>query len=157
MPCTVYAAKDLSPINIATLKGITVLVSVPAAFSSTCTNVCVPGILEQADSLQETGVDNIIVIASDQPHAIQAWVKTQGWENSGLMFASDFGSFQLREIIGKLSDESGKESLPQVKGNLLRRAYLIVKDGKIVWQFVEPDSGQYTLSVETLKQEIVKL
>ena len=65
----------------------------PAAFSPTCTLECVPGIVERLSDLQEAGADTVIVVASDQPFAINAWVEAEGWGDKEMTFASDFGSY----------------------------------------------------------------
>jgi len=147
---TIYAVTDKSPIILEELPGTTLVVSIPAAFSSTCTNECVPGILKHQKDILAGGVDRIIVVCTDGPHAVKAWVKAQNWEDSGFIFASDFGEFQYRERIGKLSDEEGKTALPQVSGNQLRRSYTVYRDGSIVWQLIEPDAGKYTFDVEEM-------
>jgi peroxiredoxin len=156
MPVTVYSAADNSPIDIKNLKGVVVLCTVPAAFSGTCTSACVPSIVENRQKIKEAGADRIIVVTTDQPFAINEWIKSAKWENSDIEFASDFGNFELRALIGKLSDEEGKENIPPLLGELLRRSYSVIKDGKIVWQFIEPDTTQYTLHPSDLVDEVKK-
>lgn len=151
---TIYAVLDKSPLELEKLEGTTLVVSIPAAFSGTCTTECVPGVLQHKDQILAGGIDRIIVVCTDGPHAVKAWMKSQGWEDSGLIFASDFGEFHYRQKIGKLSDEDGKTSLPQIFGNQLRRSYTIYKDGKLLWQFIEPDAGQYTLNVTKMLSEL---
>ena len=150
MPVTVYSAKDNSAIDISATKGVVVLVTVPAAFSGTCTSACVPSILNHLSKIKEAGAERIIVVSTDQPFAINEWIRIAKWEHEDIEFASDFGKFELRDIIGKLHDEEGKEDLNPLLGELIRRSYSVVKDGKIVWQFIEPDTLEYTLKVEKL-------
>lgn len=147
---TIYSVQDKSPITLEQLTGTSLVVSIPAAFSSTCSQQCVPGILELKDAILAAGVDRIIIVCTDGPHAVKAWVKAERWEDTGMQFASDFGEFQYRDRVGKLSDEEGKTHLPQVVGNQLRRSYTVYRDGKILWQFIEPDTGKYTLDSEQL-------
>lgn len=151
---TVFAAKGNAAIQLETLKDPTVIVSIPAAFSGTCTEQCVPGILSALPRIKKAGAKRVIIVCSDQPHAINEWVRYSKWAEADVEFASDFGSFQLRKIVGMLSEEEGKTDLPQSVGNLLRRAYLIVKGGRIVWKYVEPDTRKYTLDVEELIREL---
>lgn len=150
MPVTVYSATDNSAIDIRSLKGVAVLCTVPAAFSGTCTSACVPSIVQHCAQIKDAGADRIIVVSTDQPFAILEWIKIARWENTDIEFASDFGNFELRALVGKLSDEEGKGDIPPLLGELLRRSYSVVKNGKIVWQFIEPDTTQYTLKVEEL-------
>ena len=150
MTTTVYAAKDNEPIEVTALPGVVVLVTVPAAFSGTCTSVCVPSILENLEKIKDAGAERIIVISSDPPFAIQEWIKIAKFDNPHIEFASDFGNFEMTALIGHLSEEEGKEDLSPALGSLIRRSYTVVKDGEIVWQFVEPDTTKYTLKPEEL-------
>jgi len=150
MHATIYSTADNSPMTLSALTGVTVLCTVPAAFSGTCTSACIPAIMENVDRIKEAGADRIIVVSADQPFAINEWKRTARWENATIEFASDFGAFELRKIIGKLSDEQGKENLPPILGELLRRSYSVLKNGKVVWQFREPDTTKFTLNAEEL-------
>lgn len=145
-----YTAEGSRPIVLEELRGLNFIVSIPAAFSGTCTKECVPGVLQHLKTLKGAGIDQVIIVCSDPPDAIKAWVKAEGWENSGLTFATDFGSFQYREKIGMQSEEDGKMDLPQPKGNLLRRSYSLFKDGILLWQYIEPDTAKYTFNVEEM-------
>jgi peroxiredoxin len=157
MTATVYTISDNIPINLKEVKGITLLVTVPAAFSGTCTNICVPAISDNAARIKEAGADLILIVSEDQPHAIKKWVEHARWNIEKIAFASDFGKFEVKGLVGKLSDEDGKKDLPPTLGELLRRSYSILKDGNVVWQFKEPDSGKYTLDMETLIKELEKV
>lgn len=156
MPATVYSIRDNLPIDLRTLPGITVLITVPAAFSGTCTNVCVPDIVQNAPRLKEEGADLILIVSSDQPHAIKKWVEEARWNTDKIAFASDFGSFEMTKLIGKISDEKGKENLPPVLGQLLRRSYNVVKDGKILWQQISEDAGKHTLNMDDMLEAVKK-
>lgn len=146
----IYSTADNSPIRLSELTGVTVLCTVPAAFSGTCTSACVPAIVDNVERIKAAGVDRILIVSADQPFAINEWKRIAKWKNPQIEFASDFGAFELRGIIGKLSSEEGKGNLPPVLGELLRRSYTVLKDGKKVWQFIEPDTTKFTLDVEDL-------
>ncbi len=150
MEATIYAASDNSAIELRTLKGIIVLCTVPAAFSGTCTSACVPAIVDNFQGIKAAGAGRILIVSTDQPFAINEWKRIAKWKNPEIEFASDFGKFELRGIIGKLSSEKGKENLPPVLGELLRRSYTVLKDGKKVWQFIEPDTTKFTLNADDL-------
>lgn len=150
MSPTIYSATDNSPIDIESLEGIVVLCTVPAAFSGTCTSACVPSIMTHHKRIKEAGANRIIVASTDQPFAINEWKRIAKWDNDDIEFASDFDTFELRDMIGKLSDEEGKGDLQPSLGGLLRRSYTVFKGGKQVWQFVEPDTTEYTLDVNKL-------
>lgn len=155
MPATIFTVADNLEVDLMKLKGITVIVTVPAAFSGTCTNICIPEIVNAAPDMKKAGADLIVVVSCDQPDAIRKWVESARWNyESNLAFASDFGKFEMRSIVGKLSDEEGKKDLPASLGELIRRSYSIMKDGKIVWQFIEPNSSKYSLEMEQLTDAI---
>lgn len=151
---TVFAASDNSPIEIESLQGTTVVVTIPAAFSGTCTEQCVPGILSALPQLKELGATQVIVVCSDQPFAINEWVKYSKWAEADVVFASDFGNFAMRDIVGKLRDEEGKNELPPCIGDLLRRGYFVFRDGKIVWKYIEEDTTKYTLNLPEMLSAI---
>lgn len=151
---TIYSATDNSPIATEDLTGLTVIVTVPAAFSGTCTEECVPGVLQHKQALLDAGAERIIVVTSDQPFAINAWVEAEDWQDSGLEFASDFNTFEMRSVVGKLSDEDGKADVPGHLAGLLRRSYSVLKDGKVIWQYTEPDTGSYTLDANEMLEAL---
>ena len=150
MDATIYSTGDNSAIRLSELRGITVLCTVPAAFSGTCTSACVPAIVDNTERIKAAGVDRILIVSADQPFAINEWKKIAKWNKDAIEFASDFGTFELRGLIGKLSSEKGKGNLPPVLGELLRRSYTVLKDGEKVWQFIEPDTTKFTLDIEEL-------
>ncbi len=139
-----------APIDTTTLEGVNLVVSLPAAFSDTCTKECAPGILGNLKRIRAAGAKRIILVCSDQPFAIAEWVRYSQWNGIEVEFASDFGSCQLRELVGRASEEEGKKNLPRALGDLLRRAYVVIKDGKVMGKFVEPDALDFTLNIEEL-------
>lgn len=55
-----------------------VVVAVPGAFTPTCSEQHIPTFLEQKEAFKKAGVDNIIVIASNDAFVMSAWGKTNG-------------------------------------------------------------------------------
>jgi peroxiredoxin len=150
MSLTIYNSLNNEPLEIENHKGVHVVVSVPAAFSATCTNVCVPSLIEHKQELLDAGAESIMIVSCDPPFSIKEWIMVGKWDQTGLEFYSDYGSFDYRERIGSLIDEEGKGELPPVLGSLIRRSYSVLKDGEFVWQFIEPDSGEFSLDFDDL-------
>lgn len=155
MPATIYTIHDNIPVDLRTVKGISVVVTVPAAFSGTCTNICVPQIVEHANEIKNAGADIILIVSCDQPDAIRQWIEDAKWNKEpNIAFASDFGKFEMRNVVGKLSDEDGKSGLPPSLGELIRRGYMVIKNGTITWKYIEPNSGKYTLNMADLLEAV---
>lgn len=53
-----------------------VLVAVPGAFTPTCAEKHIPTFIEQKDALKAKGVDQIVVIAYNDPFVMSAWGKS---------------------------------------------------------------------------------
>jgi peroxiredoxin len=143
-------ALNYAQIDTTTFDGVSLVVTLPAAFSDTCTKQCVPGILGNLKKIKDAGAKHVILVCSDQPFAIAEWVRYSQWGTADVTFASDFGCFQMREIVGRVSEEEGKKNLPRALGDLLRRAYVVFKDGKIAGKYIEPDALAFTLNVNEL-------
>src|SRR3989338_8977883 len=93
MDATIYSTGDNSAIRLSELRGITVLCTVPAAFSGTCTSACVPAIVDNTERIKAAGVDRILIVSADQPFAINEWKKIAKWNKDEIEFASDFFPF----------------------------------------------------------------
>jgi len=150
MSLIIYNSLNNEPLELESLKGVHVVVSVPAAFSAACTNICVPGFIDNKQQLLDAGAESIIILSGDPPYSIKEWVAIGKWDKTGIEFYSDFGAFNYRNKIGSLIDEEGKSDLPPVLGSLIRRSYSVLKDGEFVWQYVEPDSGEFSLDFDDL-------
>lgn len=145
MTLSLYDATNDTPIDLSAASGISVVISVPAAFSPTCTKQCVPAVFSSIEALTSAGADRVVIASCDPPFALKRWCEENGWKNSKVIFASDFGGFRLRSLTGILSDENGKTDLPQAVGGLLRRGCIVLKNGEPVWRRFEEDSTAHTL------------
>lgn len=54
------------------------MVAVPGAFTPTCSEQHIPTFLEQKEAFKKAGVDNIIVLASNDAFVMSAWGKSNG-------------------------------------------------------------------------------
>lgn len=62
-----------------------VLVSVPGAFTGTCSEKHLPGYISNLAKFKEKGVDKIAVIAYNDAYVMSAWGKAQGVESDDIV------------------------------------------------------------------------
>ena len=113
-------------------KGKTVVVfSLPGAFTPTCSSSHLPRYNELAGVLKANGVDEIICMSVNDTFVMNAWKKDQEAENITLI---PDGNGEFSEGMGMLVDKSnlgfGKRSW---------RYSMLVKDGVVAKQFIEPE------------------
>ena len=70
-----------------------VLVSVPGAFTPTCSAKHLPGFVEQATALKGKGVDTVACMAVNDVFVMDAWGKDQGAGDSVMMLADGNGEY----------------------------------------------------------------
>ncbi len=108
-----------------------VLFAVPGAFTSTCSDVHLPGFLTAADSLGEAGADEIVCVAVNDASVMDAWGRTSG--------AAGHITF-LADGNGELAEAMDLELDLTIAGMGLRsrRFAAVVRDGVIEYLGVEP-------------------
>lgn len=125
-----------------------VFVSVPGAFTPTCTESHVPGILENLDKLKSKNVGAIVVLAVNDAFVVNAWGKIlikeyvkQSNNIPEIYFASD-GGF------------SGKYDLAADRGGVFRnKRYAAIVDSKsrdVSYLGVETERGVHVSGVDAL-------
>ena len=70
-----------------------VLVSVPGAFTPTCSMNHLPGFVEQAEALRGKGVDTIACMAVNDVFVMDAWGKDRGVGDDVVMLADGNGDY----------------------------------------------------------------
>jgi peroxiredoxin len=70
-----------------------VLVSVPGAFTPTCSMKHLPGFVEQAEALKAEGVDTVACMAVNDVFVMDAWGKDRGVGDKVLMLADGNGDY----------------------------------------------------------------
>ena len=113
-------------------EGKTVVVfSLPGAFTPTCSSTHLPRYNELAPAFFANGVDEIVCISVNDTFVMNEWARDQESQNVRLL---PDGNGEFTDQIGLLVDKSdlgfGKRSW---------RYSMLVKDGKIVKQFIEPE------------------
>ncbi len=115
-----------------------VLVSVPGAFTPTCSAKHLPGFLQYADELRAKGVDTIAFTAVNDVWVMDAWGKNQGVGDDVLMLAD--GNGQYVEALDLAIDSTAFEM--GVRG---RRFAIVVDDG-IATHVAIDQPGQFEAS-----------
>jgi len=115
-----------------------VLVSVPGAFTPTCSANHLPGFIDQADALRAKGVDTIACMAVNDVFVMDAWGKDRGVGDNVVMLADGNGDYA--EALGLVFDGSGFGM-----GTRGQRFAIIADDGVATHVAVE-EPGQFEVS-----------
>ena len=115
-----------------------VLVSVPGAFTPTCSMKHLPGFVEHAEALKAEGVDTIACTAVNDVFVMDAWGKDRGVGDSVLMLADGNGDYV--RALGLEMDGTGFGM-----GMRGQRFAIVVEDGTATHVAVE-GPGQFEVS-----------
>lgn len=115
-----------------------VLVSVPGAFTPTCSMNHLPGFVDQAEALHSKGVDTIACMAVNDVFVMDAWGKDRGVGDNVMMLAD--GNGEYARALGLEMDGTGFGM-----GMRGQRFALIVDDGVATHVAVEAP-GQFEVS-----------
>jgi peroxiredoxin len=116
-----------------------VLVGMPGAFTPTCHRNHLPGFIENRDAILAKGVDEIVILSTNDTHVLRAWAEASGGKDK-VRFVSDGNA----DFIGKAElsfDGSGTGM-----GTRARRFAMIVEDGVVTALAVEEKAGQAAVS-----------
>jgi len=124
-----------------------VLVSVPGAFTPTCSMNHLPGFVEQAEALKTEGVDTVACMAVNDVFVMHAWGIDRNVGDSVLMLADGNGDYA--KALDLVLDGTGFGM-----GMRGQRFALVVEDGVATHVAVEAP-GQFEVSkVEAIMQAI---
>ena len=124
-----------------------VLVSVPGAFTPTCSMNHLPGFVEQAEALKAEGVDTVACMAVNDVFVMHAWGKDRNVGDTVLMLADGNGDYA--KALDLVLDGTGFGM-----GMRGQRFALVVEDGVATHVAVEAP-GQFEVSkVEAIMQAI---
>jgi peroxiredoxin len=115
-----------------------VLISVPGAFTPTCSMQHLPGFVEQAEALKAEGVDTIACTAVNDVFVMDAWGKDRGVGDSVLMLADGNGDYV--RALGLEMDGTGFGM-----GMRGQRFAIVVEDGTATHVAVE-EPGKFEVS-----------
>lgn len=137
--------KDLSTSD----KPLLAIVSVPGAFTPTCTERHIPGYLSNLDKLAQKKVGAIIVLAFNDAFVVNAWgkvlvkgyVKEVGKDTPQIYFASDGGFSNKFELA---ADRNG------ILRNKRYATLVDTRDRAVKYFGVEVESGVHVSGVENI-------
>ena len=115
-----------------------VLVSVPGAFTPTCSMNHLPGYVDQIDALKGKNVDTVACMAVNDVFVMDAWGKDRGVGGNVMMLAD--GNGEYAGALGLEMDASGFGM-----GMRGQRFAIIVDDGKATHVAIEAP-GQFEVS-----------
>ena len=115
-----------------------VLVSVPGAFTPTCSMNHLPGFVDQASALKDKGVDTIACMAVNDVFVMDAWGKDRGVGEDVMMLADGNGDYA--KALGLEMDGTGFGM-----GMRGQRFAIVVDDGVATHVAVEAP-GQFEVS-----------
>ncbi len=115
-----------------------VLVSVPGAFTPTCSKGHLPGYINNADELGTQGVDTIACMAVNDVFVMNAWGKDRGVGDTVVMLADGNGDYT--KALGLEMDATGFGM-----GHRGQRFAIVVDDGTATYVAVEAP-GEFEVS-----------
>lgn len=115
-----------------------VLVSVPGAFTPTCSMNHLPGFVEQAEALKAEGVDTVACMAVNDVFVMHAWGKDRNVGDTVIMLADGNGDYA--KALDLVLDGTGFGM-----GMRGQRFALVVEDGVTTHVAVEAP-GQFEVS-----------
>tara|TARA_B100001564_G_C20494363_1_gene603216 strand:- start:248 stop:733 length:486 start_codon:yes stop_codon:yes gene_type:complete len=116
-----------------------ILLGMPGAFTSTCSNKHLPGFKNNIDKIRFKGVDKVFCISVNDPYVMDAWSKISKVEKEITMLADPFGHFAKK--LGVLVNKDAKGL-----GMRSNRYTMIIENKVIKYVAVEKDTGMCELS-----------
>ena len=123
-----------------------ILVSVPGAFTPTCSNEHLPGYMKLFDEFKKKGIDNIYFVASNDPFVMDAWINS--YSESKIKYLAD-SNFEFLNATGLEIDLT-----VAALGKRLSRFAIFVDNGLIKNIFDEEGGGLEKSSAENLLKNL---
>lgn len=119
-------------------QGKVLLIGVPGAFTPTCSNQHLPGLLASKDALQAAGITMLACMAVNDAFVMAAWGRQLGAEES-IQMLSD-GQAELTLALGLQQDASARGM-----GIRCKRFALLLENGVITRTWVD-EPGRFELT-----------
>lgn len=130
---TADGVKELTTETLFTGKKV-VLVSVPGAFTPTCSTKHLPGFLQEAEAFRAKGVDTLAFMAVNDAFVMDAWGRDQAVGDKIIMLADGLGEYT--RALGMEMDLSAGGL-----GMRGRRFAVVVDDGTVTHVAAEERPG----------------
>ena len=123
-----------------------ILVSIPGAFTPTCSNEHLPGYVKLYDEFKKKGIDDIYFVAANDPFVMEAWINSTSENKIKYLADSNF----------ELLDATGLEIDLTVAGlgKRLSRFAIFIDNGLIKKIFDEEGGGLEKSSAENLLKNL---
>lgn len=112
-----------------------VLVGMPGAFTPTCHRNHLPGFLENADAIKAKGVDEIVILTTNDTHVLRAWGEASG-SKGRVRYVSD-GNAEFVQKAGLARDLTAAGMYIRAK-----RFAMIVDNGEVKALMLEDQPGE---------------
>jgi peroxiredoxin len=116
-----------------------VLVTVPGAFTPTCSDQHVPEFLREAQAFRDAGVDEIIILAPNDFFVVKAWSDRLD-PPAIVQFVAD-GSQRFAHDAGQVLDLTALGL-----GLRSQRTAAVIRDSTVVWMATEPDASAVSVT-----------
>ncbi len=123
-----------------------ILVSVPGAFTPTCSNEHLPGYVKLHDEFKKKGIDDIYFVAANDPFVMEAWIKSSS--KNKIKYLAD-SKLELLNATG-LEIDLAVAGL----GKRLSRFAIFIDNGLIKKIFDEEGGGLEKSSAENLLKNL---
>ena len=123
-----------------------ILVSVPGAFTPTCSNEHLPGYMKLFDEFKKKGIDDIYFVASNDPFVMDAWINS--YSDTKIKYLAD-SNFEFLNATGLEIDLT-----VAALGKRLSRFAIFVDNGLIKNIFDEEGGGLEKSSAENLLKNL---
>jgi glutaredoxin/glutathione-dependent peroxiredoxin len=124
-----------------------VLFAVPGAFTPTCSMNHLPGFVEKASEIKAKGVDDIVCVAVNDVHVMNAWGRHSGCEGKVKMLADGNGDFARKLGLEFDLAQAGM-------GTRSRRYSMIVENGIVKALNIEEKPGVNVSGADTVLQQL---
>ena len=123
-----------------------ILVSVPGAFTPTCSNEHLPGYVKLYDEFKKKGIDDIYFVATNDPFVMEAWINATSERKIKYLADSNF----------ELLDATGLEIDLTVAGlgKRLSRFAMFIDNGLIKMIFDEKGGGLEKSKAENVLENL---